>query len=354
MFVHPSRLATQGAVLVGTLALVACEDPEARTDLRPAGDPEVLSVLVMNDSSDGIIESATFCKTGDEKRPGFVGISTFGLSTQVCDDDLSKPATEVEDALPTTWFARVMFDELLDPTVEDLIPVLDPDTMQETGVFTGSLAQTQPITLTCGGNPVPYDGYYDPSGNNVTWPLGPSLFFHPVDPTSVATSSECEVAVKESVTDKDGNKVPDTQRSGYKFKIAPLTFLGSTPAPADDPAAPEEISADAPVVVTTNAFIKADTLAGAEVTITQLTAKDCTTTAGTAIAAGNIVIADDGDGSSIDIGLAAAASGSADLLWKPDTAYLLTFAAGNEVTDLAGGTGSFPTDLGLCFTTVAP
>jgi hypothetical protein len=353
MFVHPSRLATQGAVLVGTLALVACEDPEARTDLRPAGDPEVLSVLVMNDAAGGLIETATFCKTGDVKRPTLVGLPDF-TTTQVCADDVSMPATEVEDAVPTGWFARVMFDELLDPDVEDLIPILDPDTMQETGTFSGSLAQTQPLTLTCGGNAVQYDGYYNPSGNNVTWPLGPSLFFAPTDPTTVATGSECEVGIKESVTDKDGNLVPDTQRSGYKFKIAPLTFLGSTPAPAEDPAAPETISADAPVVVTTNAFINATTLEGAEVTITELTAADCTTTAGTAIAAANIVIADDGDGSSIDIGLAAAASGSADLLWKPDKAYLLTFAAGNEVTDLAGGKGSFPTDLNLCFTTVAP
>jgi len=158
MFAHPRRNASAIFTMAGALAFGACTDPVQRTDLRPPGPPEVLTVLAMNDQAGGLIETATFCKTNDEKRPGIVGLPDFSTQ-QVCDDDLSKPADEVTDAVPTSWYARVEFDRLLDPNVEDLIPILDPDTMQPTGTSTGSLAMTQPVTLKCGGVDVPYDGY---------------------------------------------------------------------------------------------------------------------------------------------------------------------------------------------------
>ncbi|HSK02492.1 MAG TPA: hypothetical protein VK932_14665, partial [Kofleriaceae bacterium] len=67
MLVHRPRLKTQGAVVstVAMLALGACTDPAARTDLRPEGPPDVLAVLVLNDALDGLVESAAFCKAGD-------------------------------------------------------------------------------------------------------------------------------------------------------------------------------------------------------------------------------------------------------------------------------------------------
>src|SRR5437879_2029667 len=117
MFVHR----THGVALAaaGVLAIGGCTDPTQRTDLRPDGPPEVLAVLVMNDAAGQLLESATFCKTGDEKRPGLVGLPDFS-SHQICDDDLSKPAPEVTDALPEGWYVRIMFDELLNPDVEEL------------------------------------------------------------------------------------------------------------------------------------------------------------------------------------------------------------------------------------------
>src|SRR5512138_3538599 len=116
---------TQGylAVTACVLSFGACSDPEERSDLRPSGAPEVLTVLVSNDSS-GVNELATFCKTGDDKRPGLVPAAiTAGAEAQVCPDDLSKGASEVEDAVPLSWYVRVMFDELLNPDIEELVPI---------------------------------------------------------------------------------------------------------------------------------------------------------------------------------------------------------------------------------------
>src|SRR5687767_2341383 len=184
MFVHPTRAQDSllATVAICCTGLVACSDPEQLTDLRPEGPPEVLTVLVANDA-DHYLESATFCKLNDEKRPGQVGLIDLTL-LDVCDADLSVGAEMVTDALPTAWYVRIVFDELLDPDIEDLSEVTDSNG-NGTGVFVGSIASTRPVTLTCGGNAVPYDGYYSPSGNYVTWPLGPSLVVKPIDPTAI-------------------------------------------------------------------------------------------------------------------------------------------------------------------------
>src|ERR1051326_15101 len=151
MFVHR----THGVVVaVGALVLGACTDPTQRTDLRPDGPPEVLAVLVMNDAAANLLESATFCKTkapndgsantGDEKRPGLVGLPDFS-SHQICPDDLTKGVDELTDAAPQGWYVRLMFDELLNPDIEDLIPI-DDDNGQPTGTYTGTIANTHPVT----------------------------------------------------------------------------------------------------------------------------------------------------------------------------------------------------------------
>jgi len=243
MLVHRPRLKTQGAAVmaVATLALGACDDPSARTDLRPEGDPEVLAVLVLNDALGGLIESATYCKRGDEKRPSLVGLPDF-TTQQICPEDLSVDPAQVANAAPELWYVRVVFDELLDPTVEDLIPELDENN-QETGIFTGTLRNTQPVTLQCqdvNGTlvDVDYDGYYSPSGNNVTWPLGPSLVIKPIDPTIIPVESECQVTIKDGIQDKSTNKVPMADRGPFKFKIAPVQVISISPAP-DEKVNPE-------------------------------------------------------------------------------------------------------------------
>lgn len=352
MFVQPSRLVTQGAFVVGLATLSsACDAPTLSTDLRPDGAPEVLSVLVMNDADNEILELATFCKANDDKRPGLLGTPIGPV--QICGEDLSTPAEPITDAVPTVWHVRIMFDELLDPGVEDLIPILDQDTQMETGQFEGTLAATQPVTLTCGGTAVAYDGYYNPSGNNVTFPLGPSLFIQPTNPEDVASGSECTVAIKDLVVDKDNNKVPDDQRanSAYTFSIDSLKFAGSSPAAAKDPAKASTINPKAPVVLRFNGFIDAATLSAAEVSITELVGPDCAVTAG-GVAATPVIAADPKNDLAINLSVT---DGGAGLAFKPLKAYVVTFAAGNAVADVAGGPGALPVAaaFNLCFKTSA-
>jgi hypothetical protein len=235
MFVNRTR----GVVwaTAGVLSLVGCTDPEQKTDLRPAGPPEVLSVLVMNDAAGGLYEGATFCKPGDDKRPSQVGTPDGNL-LQVCPADQSMGVDELADANPQNWYVRIMFDELLDPSIEELSPIIDSDG-NDTGTFSGSIANTKPVKLQCqsiSGNglvDVPYDGYYSPSGNNVTWPLGPSIVVKPNFPALVATDTECQITVNSNVTDKDGNPVPDNEIGPYKFKIAPVALVTADTSPAD-------------------------------------------------------------------------------------------------------------------------
>lgn len=338
MFVHPSRLLAQGTITLLGFAIGACDAPIASTDLRPEGDPEVLTVMVFNDAVDGVTEQATFCKLNDNKRPGFVGISSVGLSEQVCDDDLSVAATEVTDAIPTAWYVRVMFDELLNPDVEELTEIIDPDTNQGTGVFEGHIKNTKPVTIKCNDVDVPYDGYYAPSGNSVTWPVGPSLFIQPADLTTIPTGANCTLTINDAVVDKDGNKVPTAQAAdpNYKWGVAALELVGSDPAvPAPGDPAPAIAAADGVVALTFNGFIDAASLAAAEVVIKE--GADCTAAAtGTAKAA---TVADAGDGQSVVISAA----------WTAGKAYFITFTADAAVADLAGGTATLA-PLDLCVT----
>ena len=239
MFVDPTRGRSLGVGLIatGVLAIGACSDPEQNTDLRPEGDPEVLAVLVMNDAAGGVIERATYCKVGDEKRPARVGLPDF-TAPDICPADLSKGVEELTNAAPDGWYVRIMFDELLDPSIEELNEIKDPDTGEGTDTFEGSIANTHPVKLECesvGGGfvEVEYDGYYSPAGNAVTWPLGPSLVIKPNDPTEVATGKQCRVTINDNVTDKSGNKVPAAQRGPFPFKIAPIQVVLIDPS--DDP-----------------------------------------------------------------------------------------------------------------------
>src|SRR5260221_8839210 len=175
MFVYlPSR--GRYGVVATLLAMGACTDPAQRTDLRPDGPPEVLAVLIMDDAANGLGENATFCKKNDDKRPSLVGLPD-GTTRQICPLDGSEVKDGVSDAYPQGWFVRIEFDELLDPTIEDLTEILDANG-QPTGTFSGSIAASHPVELKCTGVGgamvnIPYDGYYSPAGNNITWPLGP-------------------------------------------------------------------------------------------------------------------------------------------------------------------------------------
>jgi hypothetical protein len=234
------------AATLGVLGLGACTDPEQNTDLRPAGPPDVLAVLVMTDAAGQLVEQATYCRPNDEKRPSLVGLPDF-TTQQVCPADGAAVTDAVTGAYPDGWYVRIMFDELLDPRVETLTEVLDADTGEPTGTFTGSIASTRPVTLQCesmtGGGMVnvDYDGYYSPSGNRVTWPVGPSLVIKPNDPTLVATNTPCQITINDVVKDKGGTSVETLQRGPYKFRTAGIKVIAIDPP--DDPEFDDPIDA---------------------------------------------------------------------------------------------------------------
>ena len=328
------------------LGFGACSAPTEHTDLRPDGPPEVLAILASDDPDGaGAVETATFCKAGDDKRPGLVPAALAG-PTQVCPDDLTAGADEVTDTQPVDWYVRIQFDELLNPKIEDLLPITDA-AGKPTGIFKGSLANTQPVTLTCGGVNVPYDGYYDPSGNSFTWPLGPSLFIQPNDTSTVATGSECQVTIKSDVAaDKDGNNVPAAELGPYKFKIAPLALLSEDPAQPKDLTKPATIDASKPLVLTFNAAMDVTSLDPTKVTIVD--AVDCNSAAsGTTHPAK--VVADADSNQAIDVQDSGAAGTDA---WLHGKTYIVTFPAGITVKDAGGGAGSFDiSKLTICFKT---
>jgi len=339
------------------LAFGACSDPEQSSGLRPDGPPEVLSVLVAN-AADQIAEEATFCKTGDSKRPGLVPANPNGPS-QVCPDNLSQGVDEAKDVIPSGWYVRVMFDELLNPDIEDLIE------LPGGGLFGGSLMRSQPVTLTCNGVNVNYSGYYDPSGNNISWALGPSLFIQPLmffpDPAlpvgtdledfSVASGSNCQLSIKPDViVDKDGNKVPAAQLGPFSFTLADMELTASTPAPVDfkkTPVMPVTIKTTAPVVVNFNAPVKKDSLLPGEVTILEVA--DCLATTGTPHPA--VVTVDKDDPQAFDI--VEDDTGDPKKAWLPSKTFTITFNAGANVEDVAGGPATLPVaeDFTICFKT---
>jgi hypothetical protein len=336
------------------LAFGACSDPEQSSGLRPDGPPEILSVLVANDT-DGIAEEATFCKMGDSKRPGLVPANPLGPS-QVCPANLSDGVPEAADVIPSGWYVRLMFDELLNPDIEDLIE------LPGGGLFGGSLMRSQPVTLTCNGVNVNYSGYYNPSGNNISWALGPSLFIQPLmffpDPAlpadtpledfTVPSGSTCQVSIKPDViVDKDGNKVPVDQRGPYGFKLAAMAFVASAPAHLKDRTKPVTLKTDTPVVIRLNAPVKDGSLTPAEVTLLEVA--DCAATTGTPHPA--VITVDPDDPQAFDI--AQDDDGSDTTFWQPGKTFSITFSAGANVEDVAGGPAKLPgaADLFICFKT---
>jgi len=259
---------------------------------------------------------------------------------------------EVKDTQPVDWYVRIQFDELLNPKIEDLLPIGD-------GTNMGTLANTQPVNVTCGkdSNGVPvniaYDGYYDPSGNSFTWPLGPSLVIQPLNSSKIATGTECQVTIKPDViADKDGNHVPAAELGPYTFKIAPLALVSENPAQPKDLTKPSTIDATKPLVLTFNATMDVTSLDPATVKIVA-GATDCNTPAsGVQHTAKPAMDKDSGQAIDILDGDGGVAAGDA---WLHATTYIVTFPTptGITVKDAAGGAGSFPdaNKLTICFKT---
>jgi hypothetical protein len=209
----------------------ACSDPELASELNDGGPPEIVQVNVRTESAvlgagdpTGLQagESATFCRSGDQYQVNQVYCPEARDANNAPRPGV-REVSPVTDAAPGDWYVRIIFDELLDADVEDLVTDADGNT-------TGHINRTQPVVLRCGGIELEYDGYYDPTGNQLSQPPGPALVVDPNDFVATGTQ-DCEVSIAE-VTDKDGEAVPGGQIGPYAFGIAPLRVYGSNPADA--------------------------------------------------------------------------------------------------------------------------
>ncbi len=315
-----------GVGIVSLGAMSACSDPVNKTDLRPEGDPEVLSVMVLIDDGFGT-ELATFCKPDDDKVPGILP-GGQQVCPEVGSDD--PPVSTVANADPLAWWTRVVFDELLDTDIEVLVDGDDPSLpcTDESITCAGHIDTTQPVVIDCGGTEIAYDGWYDPTGNAVTLPPGPSLLIYPLD--FVATSTTCTLTINDNVVDKEGRPVPEAQRNdaAYTWTLSPLAIAGTDPAADDDTA---ELATDGAIVISFNSLIDAATAAG-----------DIVLNDGTADVAATITA----DGTDLII--------TPDAALTADTEYTLTLADGAELADIGGGPYTQEGDLVITFTAVAP
>jgi hypothetical protein len=380
--------------------LVGCGDPDLPTDLRRNGPPNVTAVMVMTDLETAIdpdsekvgvidryLEDATYCRLNDDKRPQLIGLQD-GRTTTVCSEDLTMKAMSDGAAAgaPPVWFVRIVFDRLLDPSIEDLAPVLDQNGMP-TGQSFGTLRRTQPVTLKCNDVDITYDGYYVPNGNKESWPPGPALFIQPLAPTDAPTGASCIVSIKDNVHSKTGESVPSDQRS-YAFQVGPMSFRFSDPAPDD--------TDDNKIVLTTtipiSLFFTAEVRAGATITTGKGTPDETTITLsrdldpaqiqlisgpnvgtranpavcmgmGDAVPPDKIrvyLLGSDPTTSALVLqvdagGDPAGPTAQMKQLWEPSTTYRLTFADGAAVAPKQGGDpAALPGagDFSLCFHTL--
>jgi len=252
------------AALLG-LTAIGCENPELATDLDTEGPPEVTSILVLSEgrtvdsTRDGVdpFDSptvATFCaqQPGMKVHRGYCPRNDAGEVLA---------AIPVMDAQPAAWFAWISFSELLDPNVEELI-----DTNGDGAVDQGTLANTQPVTVTCGGTAIAYSGHYQPSGNDVSGLPGPALRIEPLE--QVATGAECQLTIKSTVTDKEGNSINPDFAGPFIFGLADMSVAGTIPA---DGATGVDISKE--LTVEFNAAVAADSLGAGTISLVELDAE---------------------------------------------------------------------------------
>jgi hypothetical protein len=362
----PKITRMQGLMAAGLgLALFACGDEPVASDLNTEGAPRVIAVTVLDEiawnnfnyyyiydiatyCADPAVEktNANYCPKVDEQLlaqgdecyfPPAAGEFRCGTDT-VCrpeseeDDGRAKGTCVQVGALPLGWQARVVFNELLNSSVENLLPCVDVNhdgvcsaaDDDDDGLNHGSLIATQPVTLTCGGQAIAYDGYYQPTGNHLSVPPGPSLVIQPLE--LAATGSTCEITVKSNVVqDKDQEAIADS--GSFSFRIAPMTIESASIA--ND----TEIGPDSSVAVFFNTLVDESSLAG-NVTVTD------TTNGG--VQHPVVAVTDPEDNKTVVV---SSASGA----WDPGTDYTLTIDSG--VQDIKGGSFSVDQPFTLNFTT---
>lgn len=230
-----SRSVCARALVLAMIAAVAagCTDEELQSELDTKGPPRVTLVTV---------------ETGDGEVPAYCPDADADKISVVCFDGAGNYSFDASDtvlAAPIGGFVRVAFNELLDPDrAEQLVPVLDEMGQPERDPYgnevkRGTLVNSQPVILTCDDQPVAYDGFYNPSGNHLSLPPGPSLVIRPVEALPTGATCTVEVVQGESnpgfgVFDKAGNPVSTEDSGPYSFQVGPLAVTGASPASASE------------------------------------------------------------------------------------------------------------------------
>jgi hypothetical protein len=229
-----SRLVCAHAFVLAmsTATLVGCSEQGNESELDTEGPPRVTVVTV------GLVGSQ------DPEVPVYCVEPEADKISVVCLDAAGEYAfdeTQPVETSPIGWQVRLGFNELLDPDrAEELVVVRGPDGEPErdqygNAVLRGTLVRSQPVTLTCNGQPIAYDGYYNPSGNHLSLPPGPSLVVQALE--AAPTSAMCQVEVVQGqstpgfgVFDKSGNPISAADRGPFTFRTAALAVTGSSPA----------------------------------------------------------------------------------------------------------------------------
>jgi hypothetical protein len=254
-----SRLVCAHALVlaVSMATLAGCSEEGNESELDSEGPPRVTVVTL------GIVGSAdpevpAYCLGPEADKISVVCLDAAG---EYAFDD-SQPA----ETSPIGWQVRLGFNELLDPDrAEELVVVRGPDGEPERDqygnpVMRGTLARSQPVTLTCNGAPIAYDGYYNPSGNHLSLPPGPSLVVQALGAAPTSATCQVEVVQGESapgfgVFDKRGNPISAADRGPFMFRTAALGVTGAVPViDATD------VAVDVAPLVSFNAPIDPDSL----------------------------------------------------------------------------------------------
>lgn len=292
-------------LVMSTAVMAGCGEAGNESELDTAGPPRVTVVTVITEAG----EVPAYCVGPEEDKISVVCLDAVG-------NYAFDPAQPVE-GVPLALEARVVFNELLDADrAEELVQRTDPD---GTPFTRGTLEDSQPVVLTCNGMPVEYDGYYNPSGNHLSLPPGPSLVVQAVSPVPAGATCQVEVKRGESspgfgVFDKSGNPVSDDERGPFEFRTAALAITGTSPATGV-----EGVGLDVAPLVSFNALIDPDTLSPeGQARVRLRTAADDVEVAATVAVV---------DGTSVRLTPAAALA--------PETQYELVVYGG--IADVAGG-----------------
>jgi hypothetical protein len=308
-----------GAAAISTAALalsmLGCDDNVTNTDLEPGGPPRVLQVFARERS----------VEINDEGHEEVVLLPriAYGEHADIGDED---DRTVDAAVVGTDQKIRLVIDELLRGNFLEEIACADGETWSQVPVGTTpddvarctgadlsrctavcqgpsgpigvldangdrSLDDTRliagVITLTCGGVAVPVDqqaSFWQPSGNQFIpagdhgiETLGPAVVIVPAQ--ALPTSSECAVALAESVVDKSGVRpcapaggpaaeCAPGDLGGIHFTTEPLLVLTTSPANGEvDVALTESGAADAHVTVHLNGFVDGATAAATAFTL---------------------------------------------------------------------------------------